>query len=441
MPKSNLTKDVEQIADRVSKKNIRESKAIVQLGTWIKNLSDENRQLKQRIELLEIWVKKINDHGPTLLSKSEAAAEEAKSQEKAKSRLTGNHLKRFRQSRSLSQASMGALLEVSVQKYARWESGRSQMAPEVESRFAEIQNMKASELRSKLQELGFFQANGKKTKIKGADDTPEKKVRKYVAGTIISNVQIKELRLALGYTQPQLGELIKTKGKTVANWEYGYCRPPEQIAKRLLTLYNEHVGPSNAPAEPVSPPEPISATQADTPETKGDAILTTELLRAGRKASGLTVPQIAQRLRIAKSTYWNWESGRTKPNTPQLEALLQMFGNPPTESAQKAMQDHAKKPSTRRTPRKSGLSQKKISPSQIRELRESLQLSYGQMAQLIGVKRSQYQNWEAPDRGVPANCVIAVQKLMAMRPVELQTKIKALGITPAGRFLKKDEEA
>ena len=126
MPKSNLTKDVEQIADRVSKKNIRESKAIVQLGTWIKNLSDENRQLKQRIELLEIWVKKINDHGPTLLSKSEAAAEEAKNQEKAKSRLTGNHLKRFRQSRSLSQASMGALLEVSVQKYARWESGRSQ---------------------------------------------------------------------------------------------------------------------------------------------------------------------------------------------------------------------------------------------------------------------------------------------------------------------------
>ena len=93
MPKSNLIKDVELIADRVSKKNIRESKAILQLGTWIKNLNDENRQLKQRIELLEIWIKKINDYGPTLLSKSEAAAEEAKSQEKAKPRLTGAFLR------------------------------------------------------------------------------------------------------------------------------------------------------------------------------------------------------------------------------------------------------------------------------------------------------------------------------------------------------------
>lgn len=121
MPKSNLIKDVELIADRVSKKNIRASKAIVQLGTWIKNLNDENRELKQRIEVLEIWVKKINDYGPTLLTKNEAAAEESKSQEKQKPRLSGTQLKRFRLSRSLSQASMGALLEVTAQKYARWE--------------------------------------------------------------------------------------------------------------------------------------------------------------------------------------------------------------------------------------------------------------------------------------------------------------------------------
>ena len=439
MPKSNLIKDVELIADRVSKKNIRESKAILQLGTWIKNLNDENRQLKQRIELLEIWIKKINDYGPTLLSKSEAAAEEAKSQEKAKPRLTGAQLKRFRVSRSLPQASMGALFEVTAQKYARWESGRSQMAPEVEVRFAEIQKMKGSELRTKLQELGFFQANGKKTKIKGADDTPEKKVRKYVAGTIISNVQIKELRQTLGYTQPQLGELVKTKGKTVANWVYGYCRPPENIAKRLLALYLEHVGPVNTPTESPAPAEPVPATPAATSETNGGTLLT-ETIRASRKASGLTVSQIAARLKIGKSTYWNWESGRTKPNTPQLEALLQMFGNPPTESAQKAMQDHAKKPSTRKSPRQSVLVHKEITPDQMRSFRESLKLSSAQMAQLIGVKRSQYQNWETPDRGVPAKNVPDVQKLLALSPAELQSKIAALG-APAGRFIQNDKEA
>ena len=89
----------------------------------------------------------------------------------------------------------------------------------------------------------------------------------------------------------------------------------------------------------------------------------------------------------------------------------------------------------------SSFSERSVFPASAFLLRESLLLSYGQMAQLIGVKRSQYQNWEAPDRGVSANCVPAVQKLMAMSPAELQSKIEALKITPAGRFLKKDKEA
>lgn len=106
------------------------------------------------------------------------------------------------------------------------------MAPEVEARFAEIQKMKASELRTKLQELGFFQANGKKTKIKTKDEgeTPEKKVRKFVAGTIISNVQIKELRTALGNSQPQLGD-CKNKRKNGGKLGVWYCRPPGEDRK------------------------------------------------------------------------------------------------------------------------------------------------------------------------------------------------------------------
>ena len=56
MPKANLTQSVEAIADRVAKRNLKNCRALIQLGTWIKTLEDENRQMKQRIEALEIRV-------------------------------------------------------------------------------------------------------------------------------------------------------------------------------------------------------------------------------------------------------------------------------------------------------------------------------------------------------------------------------------------------
>ena len=48
MPKPNLIRDVEEIAERISRRNIKESRAIVQLGTWVKTLVDENRVLWAR---------------------------------------------------------------------------------------------------------------------------------------------------------------------------------------------------------------------------------------------------------------------------------------------------------------------------------------------------------------------------------------------------------
>ena len=76
MPKSNLIRDVEEIANRISRKNIKESRAIIQLGTWVKNLVDELKVVKQRLDELDIRVKKINAYGATVLTPKEAAEEQ-----------------------------------------------------------------------------------------------------------------------------------------------------------------------------------------------------------------------------------------------------------------------------------------------------------------------------------------------------------------------------
>ena len=68
MPKSNLIRDVEEIANRISRKNIKESRAIIQLGTWVKTLVDELKAVKQRLDEIDIRVKKINAYGATALT-------------------------------------------------------------------------------------------------------------------------------------------------------------------------------------------------------------------------------------------------------------------------------------------------------------------------------------------------------------------------------------
>ena len=144
MPKPNLIRNVEEIADKISRKNIKESRAIIQLGTWVKNLVDELKAMKQRLDELDIRVKKINAYGATVLTRTEAAKEQ-RSSGSPEPKVKAGDLKRYRLLRKLSQSAMGALLGVTAKKYARWEAGKSIMVTPVEDKFREIQGIKGRE--------------------------------------------------------------------------------------------------------------------------------------------------------------------------------------------------------------------------------------------------------------------------------------------------------
>ncbi len=430
MPKSNLIRDVEEIANRISRKNIKESRAIIQLGTWVKTLVDELKAVKQRLDEMDIRVKKINAYGATALTPAEAEGEKQGTAPVV--RVKPGELKHYRLTRHLSQAAMGALLGVTQQKYARWEFGKSVMVATIEEKFREVQGLTGTELRTRLQELGFFQANGKKTRFlrgqakeaSAAASTPAPK-REPASPLIITKTQIRELRLALGYTHRQMGDLMHSKPKHYSNWEYGACRPPEKIARRLLEMYNEHVAKTAGPASTEVAPETSYQRPFSKRRIYESELMPIAQIRAGRAASGLTLNEAAKRLNVPPTTYKNWEYGNSKPSPQQVEQMIQIFGTPPTPSVRSATKTHASK-GVRRTKHEDGYP---IPFDELRAFRGKLGLNCAQMATLIGIERPRYSNWESRGRGVPPDFVSTVKMLQSLSREKLQKRYAEVGIS------------
>ena len=424
MPKSNLIRDVEEIANRISRKNIKESRAIIQLGTWVKTLVDELKAVKQRLDEIDIRVKKINAYGATALTPAEAEGEKQAAAPVV--RVKPGELKHYRLTRRLSQAAMGALLGVTPQKYARWEFGKSVMIAPIEEKFREVQGLSGTELRTKLQELGFFQANGKKTRFQrgqakeastpAAAPAPKKEP---ASPLIITKAQLRELRLALGYTHREMADLVNSKPKHYSNWEYGACRPPEKIARRLLEMYNERVAKTDA-APVGSYQRPFSKRRIYESE-----LMPIAQIRAGRAASGLTINEVAKRLNVPPTTYKNWEYGNSKPSQQQVEQMIQIFGTPPTASVREATKTHASK-GVRRTKHEDGYP---IPFDELRAFRGKLGLNASQMAALIGIERPRYSNWESRGHGVPPDFVSTVKMLQSLSREKLQKRYAEVGIS------------
>ena len=436
MGKSNIVREFELIATRIYNQKMRENQFLVRLGTWVKVLQDENREMKKQIAELEIRLKKLNDYGPTLLTRSEANLQEEISPNQ---RITPGQLKHFRMGRKLSQNAIAAMLGVKAPKYARWESGKSIMTIEIENAIRELMQLKASEMRTKLQSLGLFQNTGKKTKhLRGQEfsepetSNPEKKqtapgnTKRSLRQLIITKEKLRELRLKLGYSQPQMAGLFSAKPKDYANWEYGQCRPPEDMARKYLALYLEHFPDAEqAPQLPAPQQQTRKYKICESPE------LPMMVIRAARQASGRTTRVTAEALGLPLTTYKNWESGRSRPNAEYAEKFKQLFADfLPAEI--KPSSTPSNTPTIKAVPKKAPRTKftaDDIAAEKLQAFRRKTGMSQKQMATLLGTTLVRYSNWETRGRKVPPEYRDAVKELMTISRSELKAKMEAAGIT------------
>ena len=436
MGKSNIVREFELIATRIYNQKMRENQFLVRLGTWVKVLQDENREMKKQIAELEIRLKKLNDYGPTLLTRSEANLQEEISPNQ---RITPGQLKHFRMGRKLSQNAIAAMLGVKAPKYARWESGKSIMTIEIENAIRELMQLKASEMRTKLQSLGLFQNTGKKTKhLRGQEfsepETSKSEKKQTAPGNtqrslrqlIITKEKLRELRLKLGYSQPQMAGLFSAKPKDYANWEYGQCRPPEDMARKYLALYLEHFPDAEqAPQLPVPQQQTRKYKICESPE------LPMMVIRAARQASGRTTRVTAEALGLPLTTYKNWESGRSRPNAEYAEKFKQLFADfLPAEI--KPSSTPSNTPAIKAVPKKAHRTKftaDDIAAEKLQAFRRKTGMSQKQMATLLGTTLVRYSNWETRGRKVPPEYRDAVKELMTISRSELKAKMEAAGIT------------
>ena len=212
--------------------------------------------------------------------------------------------------------------------------------------------------------------------------------------SIITKEKLRELRLRLGYTQPQMAGLFSAKPKHYANWEYGQCRPPEEIARKYLALYLEHFPEAQQQTLPTTPPQ-LPERQpkyriCESPE------LPMLVIRTARQASGRAVRSVAEALGIPVQTYKNWEYGRSRPNAENIIKFKQLFAHflPAeftTSEVNPLVPDISQIPTqARRTQRTAD----DIVAEELHAFRRKIGLSQQQTATLLGTDQVRYSNWE-----------------------------------------------
>ena len=63
--------------------------------------------------------------------------------------------------------------------------------------------------------------------------------------------------------------------------------------------------------------------------TKGEQMFSPTKLKEKRESQGLSQSQLASSLGISRASYFNWESGKTKPNQNNLSKLSEILNVDP----------------------------------------------------------------------------------------------------------------
>lgn len=125
--------------------------------------------------------------------------------------------------------------------------------------------------------------------------------------------RLKDLREDNDFTQVQLAEKLNCNPNTYSSWENGYALIPITYLDCLSCLYG------------VSFAYIVGLTKTKNPTTKLDMQVLREHMKQERKKRNLTQEQIAKILKVGKTTYHDYETGKYEIKIDKLILLVNYY--------------------------------------------------------------------------------------------------------------------
>ncbi|MBQ1348501.1 MAG: helix-turn-helix domain-containing protein [Aeriscardovia sp.] len=262
--------------------------------------------------------------------------------------MTGEELKTLRLAHGLTQASLGEIVERSKYTIRSYENGQYKVPEEVAGKFEEwiaspkeekveenpkVQ-MTGEELKSLRLAHGLTQSSlgeivGRSTSSiiyyeKGLCKIPEDVVMTF--GTwiasrgeqvvvnpkvLMTREQLKSLRLAHGLTLPALGKIVGRSASTIAFYEKGLYKVPEEVAEKFEAWI-------------ASPKQ--EEKKKEKKKEKTEEKMTGEELKSIRLAQGLTQAALGKFVGRTKLSIINYEKGKTRVPEDVIRILEERFG-------------------------------------------------------------------------------------------------------------------
>lgn len=144
--------------------------------------------------------------------------------------------------------------------------------------------------------------------------------------------------------------------------------------------------------------------------------VTKRTLRSLRRRFDLTQQELAELLEVSGGTITLWETGKTRPREENAARIITL------REMNKSEVDEA----LGRTP-----AEAPVSPTEIRELRERLELTQKEMAELLDVSSSSVTNWEAGRATPGRKSRHRIEELHEMSPEEAQQELESARRPPA----------
>jgi transcriptional regulator with XRE-family HTH domain len=151
---------------------------------------------------------------------------------------------------------------------------------------------------------------------------------------------LRELRTSRQVALSRLAERAQISRTTLTRWEAGGSQPRLPELEAVLTALGTSAAERERTLALVQAPRAVRRLREETTTAtlRGsleDAAMPTggDLLRAMRRRRGLSLEQVAARLRLTPGTVSRWEQGKTFPPLDRREALFDVLGAHPGERA------------------------------------------------------------------------------------------------------------